>query len=127
MSLAAARPPCLTFFRRAARRRAVAGPTVQRAGLLPIRQFEQCIGLTRAYAEAVDGPRATGLTEHSLSERVRARGVGILAGCSDRDGHGNRLDSGAAQRSGSGSKEQELGPRALRSATRMARSSAASP
>ena len=63
------------------------------AGLLPIRQFDQRIGLTRAYAEAVDGPRATGLTEHSLSERARARVVGVFAGCQDRDGHGNRLDS----------------------------------
>ncbi len=62
---------------------------------------------SRAFAEAVDGPRATGLTEHSRSERARARVVGILAGCQDRDGHGNRLDSGAAHRSGQGGKEQE--------------------
>jgi hypothetical protein len=77
------------------------------AGLLPIRQFDERIGLTRAYAEAVDVPRATGLTEHSPSERARARVVAILAGCQDRDGHGNRLDSWAAQRSGPGGKEQE--------------------
>jgi hypothetical protein len=63
------------------------------AGLLPVRQLDLRIGLTRAFAEAVDGPRATGLTEHSLSERARARVVGILAGCQDRDGHGNRLDT----------------------------------
>jgi hypothetical protein len=59
------------------------------AGLLPVRQFDEGIGLTRAYAEAVDGPRATGLTGHSPSERARASVVGILAGCPDRDGHGN--------------------------------------
>jgi hypothetical protein len=62
------------------------------AGLLPIRQFDEGIGLRRAYAEAVDGPRAAGLPEHSPSERARARVVGILAGCQDWDGHGNRLD-----------------------------------
>jgi hypothetical protein len=77
------------------------------AWLLPIRQFDQHIGLTRAFAEAMGGPRATGLTEYSLSERARARVVGILAGCQGRDGHGNRLDSGAAQRSGPGGKGQE--------------------
>ena len=62
------------------------------AGLLPVRQLDPRIGLTRTFAEAVDGPRATGLTEHSPSGRARARVVGILAGCPDRDGHGNRLD-----------------------------------
>jgi hypothetical protein len=77
------------------------------AGLLAVRQFDQRIGLTRAFAEAVDGPCVTGLAEHSLSERAPARVVGSLAGCQDRDGHGNRLDSGAAQRSGPGGKEQE--------------------
>jgi hypothetical protein len=61
------------------------------AGLLPIRQFGQHIGLTRAVAEAVDDPRAAGLTEHSRSERARARVVGVLAGCQDWDGHGDRL------------------------------------
>ena len=50
-----------------------AGQFSGNAGLLPIRQFEQRIGMTRAYAKAVDGPRATGLTEHSLSESARAR------------------------------------------------------
>ena len=63
------------------------------AGLLPVRQFDQRIGLTRAYAEAVDGPRATGLTEQSLPERARARVVGVFAGSQDGDGQGNRLDS----------------------------------
>jgi hypothetical protein len=63
------------------------------AGLLPIREFDERAGLTRAFAEAVDGPRATGFMEHSLPERAHAHVVGILAGGQDRDGHGNRLDS----------------------------------
>jgi hypothetical protein len=58
-----------------------AGQLCGDAGLLPVRQFDRRIGLTRAYTEAVDDPRATDLTEHSLSERARARVVGIFAGC----------------------------------------------
>jgi hypothetical protein len=62
------------------------------ACLLTVRQLEPRIGL-RAFAQAVDSPRASGLAAHILSERVRARVVGILAGSHDRDGHGSRLDS----------------------------------
>jgi hypothetical protein len=69
------------------------GPLSGGARLLPIRPFDPRIGLTRASAAAVDGPRATGLTEHRLCERARARVVGLFAGCPDRDGHGHRLDS----------------------------------
>ena len=61
------------------------------AGLLAARQLDPRIGLTRAFVEAVDGPRVTGLTEHRPSERARARVVGILAGCEDRTGRRNRL------------------------------------
>jgi hypothetical protein len=76
-------------------------------GLLPIRQFDQRVGLTRAFAEALDDPRDPDLTEHSPFARARARVVGIFAGYQDPDRHGNRLDSRAAQRSGAGGKEQE--------------------
>ena len=92
MSLPGVWPQVLDFFGAPLVIEPSPGQLSSDAGLLPIRQFDQRIGLTRAYAEAVDGPRATGLTEHSLSERARARVVGILAGCQDRDGHGNRLD-----------------------------------
>jgi hypothetical protein len=50
------------------------------AGLLPIRQFDQRIGLTRAFAEALDDPRDPGLTQHTFLEMVRSRVYGILAG-----------------------------------------------
>ena len=63
------------------------------AGLLAARQLAEHVEFTRAFAEAVDGPRVTGLTGHSPSVRARAGVVGILAGCQDRDVHGNRLDS----------------------------------
>ena len=46
------------------------------AGLLPIRQFDQRIGLTRAFADALDDPRAPDLTEHSFLEMVRSRVFG---------------------------------------------------
>jgi hypothetical protein len=43
------------------------------AGLLPVRQFDQRIGLTRAFAEGLDDPRDRDLTEHSLLDMVRMR------------------------------------------------------
>jgi hypothetical protein len=57
------------------------------AGLLPIRQFDQRIGLTRAFAEALDDPRDPGLTEHTFLQMVRARVYGILAGYADQNDH----------------------------------------
>jgi hypothetical protein len=50
-----------------------AGQLSDDAGLLPIRQLDQRIGLTPAYAESGNGPFAAGLTEHSLSEGPRPR------------------------------------------------------
>jgi hypothetical protein len=37
-------------------------------GLLPVRQFDERIGLTQAFAEALDDPRDPGLTEHTFLE-----------------------------------------------------------
>jgi hypothetical protein len=93
MSVPASWPQVLDFFATPLVIEPSPGQLASDAGLLAIRQFDEGIGLTRAYAEAVDGPRAAGLPEHSPSERARARVVGILAGCLDRDGHGNRWDS----------------------------------
>ena len=93
MSLPPAWPQVLDFFGTPLVIEPSPGQVSGHAGLLPARRLVPRIGLTRAFAEALDDPRATGLTEHSLSERARARVVGILAGCPDRDGHGNRLDS----------------------------------
>ena len=93
MSVPGAWPQVLDFFGTPLVIEPSPGQVSGDAGLLPARQLDPRIGLTRAFAEAVDGPRATGLTEHSLSERARARVVGVFAGCQDRDGHGNRLDS----------------------------------
>ena len=57
------------------------------AGLLPIRQFDQRIGLTRAFAEALDDPRHPEITEHTFLEMVRSRIYGILAGYADQNDH----------------------------------------
>jgi hypothetical protein len=42
------------------------------AGLLPVRQFDQRIGLTQAFAATLDDPRDPDLTEHGVLEMVRS-------------------------------------------------------
>jgi hypothetical protein len=57
------------------------------AGLLPLRQFDQQIGLTRAFANALEDPRDLDLTEHTFPEMVRSRIYGILADYEDQNDH----------------------------------------
>ncbi len=57
------------------------------AGLLPVRQFDQHIGLTEAFAKALHDPRDPDLTEHSFLEMVRSRVYGILADYEDQNDH----------------------------------------
>jgi len=57
------------------------------AGLPPIRQFDERVGLTRAFADALDDPRDPDLTEHPFPEMVRSRVHGILAGYADQNDH----------------------------------------
>jgi hypothetical protein len=63
------------------------GQLTSDAGLLPVRQFDEQTGLTRAFAEALDDPRDPALTEHSFLEMVRSRVYGILAGYADQNDH----------------------------------------
>jgi hypothetical protein len=56
-------------------------------GLLPIRHFDECIGLTRSFANALDDHRDSDLIEHPFLEMVRARVYGILAGYEDQNDH----------------------------------------
>jgi Transposase DDE domain group 1 len=81
------------------------------AGLLPIRQFDQRVGLTRAFADALDDPRDPDLTEHTFLEIVSARVYGILAGYEDRndhDAHRADLTCFVADHSGVNSSDREF-------------------
>jgi hypothetical protein len=62
-------------------------PLSSDAGLLPLRQFDERIGLTRAVAAALHDPRDPELTEHSFLEMVRMRVYGILADYEDQNDH----------------------------------------
>jgi hypothetical protein len=64
-----------------------AGQLTSDAGLLPFRQLDQRLGLTEAFAQALNDPRDPDLTEHPLLEMVRSRVYGILAGYADQNDH----------------------------------------
>lgn len=57
------------------------------AGLLPLRQFDELIGLTQRFAQALEDPRVPKLCDHSFLEMVRSRIFGILAGYEDQNDH----------------------------------------
>jgi hypothetical protein len=87
MSIPPAWPQVLDFFGRPLVIEPSAGQLSGDAGLLPIRQFDQRIGLTRSFAEALDDPRDPDLTEHTSLEMVRCPVFGILAGFEDQNEH----------------------------------------
>jgi hypothetical protein len=62
-------------------------PLTSDAGLLPLRQFDESIGLTKQFAAVLDDPRDPELTEHTFLEMVRSRVFGILAGYEDQNDH----------------------------------------
>lgn len=57
------------------------------AGLLPIREFDQRIGLTEQFVDALTDLRFQQWVTHSLKEMVRMRIFGILAGYPDQNDH----------------------------------------
>src|SRR6516225_5368351 len=57
------------------------------AGLLPLRQFDEQIGLTRQFAQALDDPRAPRCCGHTFLEMTRSRIYGILADYEDQNDH----------------------------------------
>src|SRR6516162_1114783 len=73
MSLPGVWPQVLDFFGTPLVIEPSQGQLSSDAGLLPVRQFDQRIGLTRAFTYALDDPRDPALTEHSFLEMVRAR------------------------------------------------------
>jgi hypothetical protein len=87
MSIATAWPQCPAFFGTPLVIEPSPGQLSGDAGLLPLRQFDQCIGLTRAFAEALNDPRDPDLTEHTFLGMVRSRVFGILAGYADQNDH----------------------------------------
>jgi hypothetical protein len=62
-------------------------PLTSDAGLLPLRQIDDRIGLPRQFAPALDDPHDPELTEHTVLEMVRSRVFGILAGYEDQNDH----------------------------------------
>jgi Transposase DDE domain group 1 len=57
------------------------------AGLLAFRQLDERIGLTQAFAAALDDPRAPHQVDHTFLEMTRSRIYGILAGYEDQNDH----------------------------------------
>ena len=65
----------------------VEAPLTSDAGLLPIRQFDEQIGLSAQFAAALDDARHEPFVEHRFAEMVRMRIYGILAGYADQNDH----------------------------------------
>ena len=57
------------------------------AGLLPMREFDETLGFTRLFAEALEDTRDVRYTTHSFLEMTRARVFGILADYEDQNDH----------------------------------------
>src|SRR5262245_63238327 len=74
MSIPSSRPQVLDFFGTALVVEPSPGQRSGDAGLLPIRQFDDRLGLTLAFTHALDDPRDPDLTEHPFREMVRSRG-----------------------------------------------------
>jgi len=57
------------------------------AGLLPLRQLDQHLGLTAGFADQLTDRRHSVSVRHTLPEMVRSRVFGILAGYADQNDH----------------------------------------
>jgi len=57
------------------------------AGLLPIRQFDEQLGLTAQFAAALQDLRYRPFVDHPVDEMARMRIYGILAGYADQNDH----------------------------------------
>jgi hypothetical protein len=87
MSIPPAWPQVLDFFGTPLVIEPSPGHLLSDAGLLPVRHFDERVGFTRAFADALDDPRDPDLTEHTFLEMVRSRVYGILAGYEDQNDH----------------------------------------
>lgn len=57
------------------------------AGLLPIRELDERLGLTAQFIAALDDPRCAHCIGHTFAEMTRMRIYGILAGYEDQNDH----------------------------------------
>jgi hypothetical protein len=57
------------------------------AGLLPFRELDERLGLTRQFAEALIDRRHVGYIDHTFLEMTRARIYGVLADYADQNDH----------------------------------------
>src|ERR1700734_3439496 len=57
------------------------------AGLLAFRQFDQHLGMTKQFANALGDTRDLELIDHTMLEMVRARVYGLLADYEDQNDH----------------------------------------
>src|SRR5580692_2388766 len=57
------------------------------AGLLPLKQFDQRIGLTEQFGQSLNDPRDPNFIDHTFREMSRMRIFGILAGYEDQNDH----------------------------------------
>jgi hypothetical protein len=57
------------------------------AGLLPVRQLDERLGLTRQFAAALQDLRYRPFVEHTVEEMARMRVYGIVAGYADQNDH----------------------------------------
>jgi len=62
-------------------------PLTSDAGLLPIAQFDERIGLTRQFADALKDLRDPAFVRHSMLSMVRQRVFGIMADYEDQNDH----------------------------------------
>jgi hypothetical protein len=57
------------------------------AGLLPFRQLDERLGLTKQFAQTLTDPRHTGYIDHTFLEMTRQRVYGIIADYADQNDH----------------------------------------
>src|SRR5471030_3083838 len=87
MSIQPAHQGTFSFFHLPIVVEATAAQLSSDAGLLPIRGFDELIGLTRSFAAVLNDPRDPKLFDHSFLDMSRARIYGILADYVDQNDH----------------------------------------
>jgi hypothetical protein len=87
MSIQPAHQGTFSFFQVPIVVQATAAQLSSDAGLLPIRAFDEVIGLSRSFAAILNDPRDPKLFDHSFLDMARARIYGILADYVDQNDH----------------------------------------